>query len=562
MEFELDDYRTGKIIQKRRNLSCISEPGNYCKNNYGYNNEYNRKIYNNNINNNINEKTKTENNINNKTVDKPIYVNSNNNYLVTKLKKENENLRLKLSKYENNINNNNSNKFKPMDNKIRQKKNEKAERITKKLLSNKPLITKSSNNFSNFANNTYTNFYNSKENKYKTNDNISGYNIINKNINSNTGVTNSFISQNKNNNKSSIVKSLSVFRNTSNYKSKNKNKKIIYDKIKSNYKKIQNKLSCGNISNCLEIKMKDKNEDNIYNNININNLYNSRTNTLNNNINNNNNIKTNIFSWKKKIEKDKNNFNLITGNICNTDRKQTDANGTNLNNSNSKERTTNTNIYIHNDEFNLTWSRFPKKSIETSFDHHRRREKLNNEIYILSSKNEKMNSINNNRILTKINSKKESLNLNGKIENNINKIRKDVTPHKITINRRRINTKVKNKKVSFGNNNISVKNIVQENQKNNNYDSNMNTLTIDNNKNYNISNNYHEGDIYVHKKRSSEFGIETKNKGNNDYIELKKNNHINNKYNITINNINNCNYIRLIEALNKPELKNIKKKDK
>ena len=141
MEFELDDYRTGKIIQKRRNLSCISEPGNYCKNNYDYNNEYNRKIYDNNINNN-NEKTKTENNINNKTVDRPIYVNSNNNYLVTKLKKENENLRLKLSKYENN-NNNNSNKFKPMDNKIRQKKNEKAERITKKLLSNKPLITKS-----------------------------------------------------------------------------------------------------------------------------------------------------------------------------------------------------------------------------------------------------------------------------------------------------------------------------------------------------------------------------------------------------------------------------------
>ncbi len=38
MEFELDDYRTGKIKQKRRNLSCVSEPGNCCNNNYNYNN--------------------------------------------------------------------------------------------------------------------------------------------------------------------------------------------------------------------------------------------------------------------------------------------------------------------------------------------------------------------------------------------------------------------------------------------------------------------------------------------------------------------------------------------
>ena len=85
MEFELDDYRTGKIKQKRRNLSCISEPGDYCNNNYNYN--YNKKksetscAY--------NEKIKTENNVNNKNKDKPIYVNFNNNYLVTKLKKEN-----------------------------------------------------------------------------------------------------------------------------------------------------------------------------------------------------------------------------------------------------------------------------------------------------------------------------------------------------------------------------------------------------------------------------------------------------------------------------------------
>ena len=553
MEFELDDYRTGKIKQKRRNLSCISEPGDYCNNNYNYN--YNKKksetscAY--------NEKIKTENNVNNKNKDKPIYVNFNNNYLVTKLKKENENLRLKLSKYENN-----NTICKPIDNTIRQKKNENALRITKKILSNKPLITKSSNNFSICANNTYTNnFYNPKENKYATNINSSGYNDLNKNIYIyNTMSTNSFISQNKNNNKNGAIKSLSVLRNPSKNKSKIKNKKIIYDKKKSNYKRIENKLSSNSIINTENNnkKMKDKLEDNIINNINIKHLYNSRINTLNNEMHNNN-IRNNIFSWKKKKEKSKKkvNFNILNGNICNTDRNQTDEN---FSNSNSKDRKNN--IFNPNNEFNLTWSKFPKKSIETSFEHYYKGKKVNNEYIILSSKNVKMNNskFNNNRNLNKI-TKNENVDLNEKKEEyNINIKRKEVTPQKITINRRRITHKVKTNKSNIANNNISMKNIIQIQRKNFNYDNNMNT--IENNKNHNIYNNFHEGDIYVHKKRNSEFGIEAKNLGNNDYIELKKNGNINNKYNITINNINNCNYIRLIEAMNKSELKIIQKTNK
>ena len=546
MEFELDDYRTGKIKQKRRNLSCISEPGNYCNNNYDYN--YNKKKSDNSV--IYNEKIKTEHNINNKNTDKPIYVNSNNNYLVTKLKKENENLRLKLSKYENN-----NTIYKPTENSIRQKKNENALRITKKILNNKPMITKSSNNFSICANNTYTtNFYNPKEKKYATNNNLSGYSDLNKNIyNYNIMATNSFISQNKNNNKNAAMKSFSVLRNVSKNKSKSKNKKIIYDKKKSTYKRIENKLSSNSIIHIdNNNKMKDKNEEDIINNINIKHLYNSRINTLNNDMHNNN-IRNNIFSWKKKKEKAKNNnnFNMLNGISCNTDRKQTDEN---FSNSNSKER--NYNIFNPNNDFNLTWSKFPKKSIETSFEHYYKGKKINNEYIILSSKNVKTNNkinINNNRNLANI-SKNENVDLNEKKEENNNKNkRKEVTPQKITINRRRITAKVKTNKANNENNNISMKNIIQINRKNYNYENNMNT--IENNKNYNINNNFHEGDIYVHKKRNSEFGIESKNHENNDYIELKKNSNINNKYNITINNISNCNYYRLIEAMNKSELK-------
>ena len=64
MEFELDDYRTGKIKQKRRNLNCVSEQGNYYNNNYNFNYKSMKKKENEKEMENINiEKIKTEKNI-------------------------------------------------------------------------------------------------------------------------------------------------------------------------------------------------------------------------------------------------------------------------------------------------------------------------------------------------------------------------------------------------------------------------------------------------------------------------------------------------------------------
>ena len=528
MEFELDDYRTGKIKRKRRNLSCLNEPGNYCKNDYNFINNKDENIN--------NEKIKTDYNNNNFALEKPIYVNSNNNYLLTKLKKENENLRLRISKYENN-----NNRYKPVENKIKQKKIANAVRITKKIINNKPFITKSSNNFVNFANNTYTNnFYNAKNNKISNITNSSAYNNYNKNIiNSNTMSTNSFVVNNKKTDKNK-KKSFSVFRSSSKNKSKSKTKRIIYDKIKNNYKKYQNKLSN---SNLMEMKIKGKKDDNIFNNLNINNLYNSRMNTLNNNMHEHEQKK--ILSWKKKNENEKNlNINLASSNSSNTDRKKTEVN---ISNSNSKDR--NENIYIQNNEFNLTWSRFPKKKMETSFD------QKNSEI-ILSSKN-------NKKILTKINSKNN--NLLDKNEDNDNKIqiKRDVTPQKITINRRLINNKAKNNKTNFGSTNVSMKNINNIQQKNKKEEINIIKENIiyssESSKGINFHNNLREGDIYVHKKRNSAYGFDGKYNGGNEN-EMKKNINLNNKYNVTINNINNCNYYNLIQGCNKPEYKIIKKK--
>ena len=561
MEFELDDYRTGKIKQKRRNLSCVNVPGNYIKNEYDYNNKKNNN--------------KTENNIINNSNEKPIYVNSSNNYIITKLKKENENLRFKLSKFESNT----YNKYKPIENKIRQKKIENAVRITKKILNNKPSMTKSSNNISNFANNTYTNnFYNAKDHRLKANNtnNLSVSNNLNqmsesniniknlhKNIfNQNRMSTNSFVVHTKKKFKNELGKSLSIYRSTSHNKNKNSSKKMLYDKIKTNYKKIHNNINNNISNNFIDIKIKEKKYEN-----NLNNINNSRIHTLSNNLYNN---QKNIFSWKKKSDKEKNNnINSANSNICSTDRKKTEAN---ISNSNSNDRN---NIFIPNNEFNLTWSRFQKKSIETSFDHYIS-EKNNNPEIVLSSKNKKINgNETNNKIGAKSNSK--SKNKNEYFQNNINKHRKDITPQKITINRKMINNKVKSNKLYFGrSNNVSMKNIINIHEKNkkeeNNINSKENLISASDSKKVLSCHNIHEGDIYVHKKRNSAFGIESKNNNNANYninhnintdnIEHKKNNHINSKYNVTINNINNYNYINLISSSNKPEFKNSKKKEK
>ena len=86
-------------------------------------------------------------------------MNSNNNYLINKLKKENENLKIKLSKLENESNNSNNinynEKYKQIENKILHKKLNDGIRITKNIINNQNYISK--NNYYSFANNTYTN---------------------------------------------------------------------------------------------------------------------------------------------------------------------------------------------------------------------------------------------------------------------------------------------------------------------------------------------------------------------------------------------------------------------
>ena len=74
MEFELDDYRTGKIKQKRRNINWINESRNYCNNKYNYNLSMQKVNESENFN---NKKSQTENNINinNNFLERPIYVN-------------------------------------------------------------------------------------------------------------------------------------------------------------------------------------------------------------------------------------------------------------------------------------------------------------------------------------------------------------------------------------------------------------------------------------------------------------------------------------------------------
>ncbi len=106
LEFELDDYRTGKIKKKVRNLNCINDSN--------YNSNFN-----------------SSNRMTNQA--KPISVNSNNNYLILKLKKEIESLKSQLSKQEMNKNNE---KFKQIENKIIQKKLNDNLRINKNIINN------------------------------------------------------------------------------------------------------------------------------------------------------------------------------------------------------------------------------------------------------------------------------------------------------------------------------------------------------------------------------------------------------------------------------------------
>ena len=117
LEFELDDCRTGKIKKKVRNLVCLNEPGYYSNYNYPKQKNQFKEFNNYNSTNNNNKINKAE---------KPISVNSNNSYIISKLKKENENLKIKLSKLENESNNSNNinynDKYRQIENKILHKK--------------------------------------------------------------------------------------------------------------------------------------------------------------------------------------------------------------------------------------------------------------------------------------------------------------------------------------------------------------------------------------------------------------------------------------------------------
>ena len=516
LEFELDDYRTGKIKKNIKNLISVKEQRYTTYNNQKQKNKF--KGYDN---------YKTNNNIN-KNIEKPISVNSNNNYLISRLKKENENLRLKLSKLENDSNSNINiydDKYKLIENKILHKKLNDGIRITKNIINNKNYISK--NNYYSFSNNTFTNnFYSIKENKNRINKNNSSINDINLNLknfnkiifNHNTASANSFVNHPKKINKNGLIKSFSIFNTETNYKNKNASKKIIYEKNKAaqtKFKKINN--------NFQEIKIK---KENINLNLNNNKDNNSRIYTLNNN-NDIDNAK-NIFSKKIKIEKKKTsnlNLNMTNSNLYSTDRKRQYFNNKDSNLIyDDKERKT---LNIPNCEFNLTWSKFPLKSMQTQINLTSGKNYMNNQKNSINSlirnstnTNDNIRKNLNKKILSQFKKKnKNIINLN---QNKFhNKIRKDTKPQKIIINRKKTMNNSKTNNSSMKNVNYinytkpKMKDEFYINMKNNidnifdSYENDIKTLIKTQNHFYPA-----KGDIYVRKKRSLAFGVENKNNQN------------------------------------------------
>ena len=534
LEFELDDYRTGKIKNSTKNLKNDKEKGYTSYNNKKQKSKF--KGYDN---------YKTNNNIN-KNIEKPISVNSNNNYIISKLKKENENLRLKLSKLESDSNNNviiNEDKYKLIENKILHKKLNDGIKITKNIINNKNYISK--NNYYSFSNNTFTNnFYSIKENKNRINNNNSTINELNlklKNYNKiifnhNTASANSFVAHPKKINKNGLIKSFSIFNTETNYKNKNSSKKIIYEKnkaVQTKFKKISNNFQENN-KNIIEIKIKKENGNTNYNTNNK-----ERIHTLNNN-----NDAKNIFSKKIKIDKKKTsnlNLNMTNSNLFSTDRKSQYLNINNINNkidSNSniayddKERKT---LYAPNCEFNLTWSKFPLKAMQTQFN------LPSDKSYINNPKNNMQNIIRNStnindnvhknlnkKIFSQFKKKNKSI-----INSNSNKFstknKKDTTPQKIVINRKKMNnSKTNNSSMK----NINYINYTKPKMKDefymnikDNIDNVFNSYENDNKILIKTQNQFYpaKGDIYVRKKGSKVFGGDIKTNQNLEKIEDENN---------------------------------------
>ena len=569
MEFELEDYKSGRKIKKVRNLNYINSTG-YNNNQNNYNKKNVQAIYN-----KAGNKAK-------KDLEKSLNANSkNNNDVIAKLKKENESLKLMISEYESNII-----KYKISQKISRYRRMDNDTRIARKTTGSKPQsITKNLNNLSNFGNNTYTtNFYYVKKNNNNKYNTINNSLLLNNKTNEITNALtskipsmNSYIIHNKKIVKRRSKKSLSVFRSVSKNKSKSKTKKLnknIYDKVKTNYKKITNNVNKNSNENVTDIKIKEKEKKSELGNNNMN-MSHSRLYTLNNNNNNNNNnYSKNTFTYKKKVNQ--NNEKVVqANNICNTERKKTEENLTNLN-SNTENLKSIPNInkmdrnacsFMNKNEFNLTWSKFPKKEEEPSFDNYLTEANQAPPCSIMSAKNiTKIENRKGRKYITKV---KNSID---KFDNYRIKHKKEINPQKITINRKIIANKMKNNKNLIVSNNVSMKNIINLPQKNkkNGLEDNKNLSqniinTSASNKMMSIHNNLlHDGDMYNHKGKDSLLASNYKNntESTNDLL-FKKNtlNAMNNKYNVTINNINNCNYFNLIQgANNKPEIKIIKKR--
>jgi hypothetical protein len=267
-------------------------------------------------------------------------------------------------------------------------------------------------------------------------------------------------------------------------------------------------------------------------------------------------------------------YNTNNTNICTTDRRKTEANNSQSNSNiispamNNNTNRNNGRIFIPKKEFSLTWSRFPRKDVETSFDNYINKRTIPS--VIMSSKDFKKNAKLSSKFISKAVSKNRNRNSVGRFDNSHTKEKTDSTPQKITINRKIISNKMKSSKNYIVSSNASMKNITNLNQKNKKIgfcdskatDQNeMNNSASNKMLSFQLNNLHKNNEIYCHKKRNSLLGIGLKNISNdntNDSI-FKKNSYVNSKYNVTINNINNCNYYNLIQGANKPGIK-IKKK--
>ena len=227
-----------------------------------------------------------------------------------------------------------------------------------------------------------------------------------------------------------------------------------------------------------------------------------------------------------KKKESKLNLNLTNNNLYHTDRKKNNPNNKKDSNSNlaveEKERNT---LYIPKSEFNLTWSKFPLKNIQTSSNlikgqipnNNYQKNSIQSLIRNSTNVNNNVNKSLNKKLLSQF-KKKNKNNISSNPNKFPNKIRKDTTPQKITINRRKTMNVSKTNNSSMKNINYinytkpKVKDEFYMNMKDN-IENLMNSCDNNDNMMIKTQNNFYpgKGDIYVRKKRNLAFGIEVKN---------------------------------------------------